>query len=71
MREAAIRGARTFLQAFLGTFLAMTAMGGTGDVPGYATIERAAVAAGWAGLIALIAFAQNALEEATGHRGLK
>jgi hypothetical protein len=69
MQDAVIRGARTFLQAFLGTFLALTT-GITGAPEGEA-LQTALVAAGWAGVIAAVAFAQNALEEATGRRGLK
>lgn len=73
MRDAAIRGVRTFLQAFLGVFVALSTSGAVGieAAPDLEVLKRAAVAAGWAGLIALIAFVQNALEEASGHRGLK
>lgn len=72
-RDPLVRGARTFLQAFLGVFLALSTSGAIGvdSVPDLEVLKRAAIAAGWAGLIALIAFVQNALEDVTGHKSLK
>lgn len=73
MRDALIRGVRTFLQAFLGVFLALSTSGAIGvdAVPDLEVLKRAALAAAWAGLVAAIAFAQNALEDVTGRRALK
>jgi hypothetical protein len=34
-------------------------------------LKRATIAAAWAGIVALVAFAQNALEEASGRTALK
>ena len=72
-RDAVVRGVRTFLQAFLGVFLAMSTSGaiGIGDVPDVDVLKRAAIAAAWAGAIAAIAFAQNALEDWTGKAVVK
>lgn len=73
MRDALIRGLRTFLQAFLGVFLAISTSGmvGPDSLPDIDVLKRAAIAAGWAGIVALISFAQNALENATGRAALK
>jgi hypothetical protein len=73
MRDAVIRGVRTFLQAFLGVFIALSTSGAMGidSVPDLQVLKRAAIAAGWAGVVAAVSFVQNALEDASGHRGLK
>ena len=73
MRDAAVRGVRTFLQAFLGVFLALSTSGAMGldAVPDIEVLKRAAIAAAWAGIVALVSFTQNALEETTGRAGLK
>jgi hypothetical protein len=73
MRDAVIRGVRTFLQAFLGVFIALSTSGAMGidSVPDLEVLKRAAIAAGWAGVVAAVSFVQNALEDASGHRGLK
>jgi hypothetical protein len=73
MRDAMVRGVRTFLQAFLGVFLALSTSGAMGldTVPDIEVLKRAAIAATWAGIVAGIAFVQNALEDATGHKALK
>ena len=73
MRDAVIRGVRTFLQAFLGVFIALSTSGAMGidSVPDLEVLKRATIAAGWAGVVAAVSFVQNALENASGHRGLK
>ena len=73
MRDAVVRGVRTFLQAFLGVFLALSTSGAMGldAVPDIEVLKRAAIAAAWAGIVALVSFTQNALEETTGRAGLK
>jgi hypothetical protein len=73
VRDPIIRGVRTFLQAFLGVFVALSTSGAIGvdAAPDLEVLKRAAIAAAWAGLIALIAFVQNALEDASGRTGLK
>lgn len=73
MRDAVVRGVRTFLQAFLGVFLALSTSGmiGIDSVPDFEVLKRAAIAATWAGIVAGIAFVQNALEDATGRAALK
>ena len=72
-RDPLVRGVRTFLQAFLGVFLALSTSGAIGvdSVPDLEVLKRAAIAAAWAGLIALIAFVQNALEDVTGRAVVK
>ena len=66
-RDPLIRGIRTFLQAFLGVFLALTTSGAMGidAVPDLEVLKRAAIAAAWAGIVAFIAFVQNLLEDLT------
>lgn len=73
MRDALIRGLRTFLQAFLGVFLAISTSGmvGPDSLPDLDVLKRAAIAAAWAGAIAVISFAQNAIEDVTGRTALK
>ena len=46
MRDAAVRGVRTFLQAFLGVFLALSTSGAMGlnAVPDIEVLKRAAIA---------------------------
>lgn len=72
-RQPVVRGVRTFLQAFLGVFLAISTSGAMGidSVPDVDVLKRAAIAATWAGVIAAISFVQNALEDWTGHTSLK
>ena len=73
MRDPLIRGIRTFLQAFLGVFLAISTSGmvGPDSLPDVDVLKRAAMAAAWAGIVAVISFAQNALEGLTGRAALK
>lgn len=61
MREAVYRAIRTFLQAWIGVFLAMTVSGDA--VPDAGLLRRAAIAAAWAGVVALLSWLQNFLEE--------
>lgn len=73
LRDAVVRGLRTFLQAFLGVFIAISTSGAMGidTIPDVDVLKRAAWAAAWAGVVALVSFVQNALEEMTGHNSLK
>ena len=73
MHDALVRGLRTFLQAFLGVFLAISTSGmaGPDSLPDIDVLKRASIAAGWAGIVALISFTQNALEDMTGRAALK
>jgi len=73
MRDALIRGIRTFLQAFLGVFLAISTSGmiGPDSLPDADVLKRATMAAAWAGVVAVISFAQNAIEGLTGRAALK
>ena len=73
MRDPLIRGIRTFLQAFLGVFIALSTSGAMNidSIPDIEVLKRATIAAAWAGIVAVVSFAQNALEETTGRRGLK
>lgn len=72
-RDAVVRGLRTFLQAFLGVFLAISTSGmvGLDSIPDIDVLKRAAMAAAWAGIIAVISFTQNALEGLTGRAAIK
>jgi hypothetical protein len=73
MKDALIRAVRTFIQAFLGVFLGLVAASSTGvsDVPDVSELRAAAMAAGFAALIAMLAWIQNALEASTGKALLK
>lgn len=66
MRQVLIRVARTFAQAFIGTLLTMGVLSGvteTGVLPGWPVWQQLFVSAAAAGVIAVLAFAQNWLEE--------
>lgn len=68
MKDAAIRALRTFLQALIGAFIATSALQ---SIASDATIDgdaltRAGISSLAAGVIALLSFVQNALEDATG-----
>ena len=58
MKDALIRAGRTFLQAFIGTYIALATASGFEEL----LTLRALEAAGVAGLIAALSFAQNAVE---------
>jgi len=62
MREAVHRAVRTFVQAWIGVFLGMTLVN-PGDVPSPDLLRRAAIAAAWAGVVAVLSWLQNYLEE--------
>ena len=64
--DALRRAARTFLQSFLGVFLSLMVTPNLADqVPQYGALKTAALAAGWAGVIAVLTAIQNALEDNT------
>lgn len=70
MSDAVKRAARTFAQAFVGTIVAsgvLSAVGDDGviDFSDVSTLGKAAVAAVTAGLVAVVSFVQNALEDNT------
>jgi hypothetical protein len=68
MKDAAIRALRTFLQALIGAFIATSALqsiAADSTIDGDA-LTRAGISSLAAGVIALLSFVQNALEDATG-----
>lgn len=68
MKDAGIRALRTFVQAIIGAFLAtsvLTSMASNSTIDADA-LQRAGISALAAGVIALLSFVQNALEDATG-----
>jgi len=73
MKDAAIRAGRTFIQAIIGAFLATSVLQGVASDSTIDTnaLTRAGISALAAGIIALLSFVQNALEDATGHTALK
>lgn len=63
VKDAAIRAVRTFFQTAIGAFLATGVLAnGTVDLEG---LQVAAVAAGIAGVSAVLTFLQNLLEDNT------
>ena len=67
-----VRATRTFVQSFIGIFLALVVSGNTtSTVPDFTFIKTAALAAAWGGFIALLSFIQNALEDSTHTTALK
>ena len=75
MRDAAIRAGRTFLQAFIGTFVLVAAPWATNIVTAivnakpyeldFDVLQSAGIAGVFAAFIALISWVQNALEDQT------
>lgn len=66
LRDAARRGARTFVQAWIGTFLSLVvAPNVTGTIPAWDALVKAAIASAFAAVIALLSYVQNALEDNT------
>jgi len=65
MSDALRRGIRTFLQAFIGTLLSMFGLVylTPGVLPDAAILQRILIAASVAGLIALLSWLQNFLED--------
>lgn len=63
-KDVLIRGARTFVQAFLGVFISLSASPVLAPdyVPDQGVLKRAALAAAWSAVVALVSFVQNALE---------
>lgn len=67
MSDPLRRAIRTFVQAFIGAFIAsgvLSAMQTTGIVD-WAVLKKVAVSAATAGVIALLSWAQNLLEDNT------
>lgn len=66
-RDALYRAIRTFLQAWIGSFLLLVAGAGIapGTIPDLDWLRRVALASAWAAFIAALAWAQNALENGT------
>lgn len=67
MPDSVIRAIRSFMQSFLGIFLALTMTSGIDQVPDVDALKRAGLAALWGGFVALMSFAQNAIEDRSGH----
>ena len=67
MSDAVKRAVRTFFQAFIGAFLATGFLSGVADVGSidWSAATTAAVSAVAAGVIAVLSFVQNALEDNT------
>lgn len=61
-----VRALRTFLQSFLGIFLALSMTTGIDQVPDVDALKRAGLAALWGGFVALVTFVQNSLEDRSG-----
>jgi hypothetical protein len=76
MTEAAKRALRTFLQAFIGTFVLVAVPWASGIVTAivkaepyelnFDVLQSAGIAGVFAAFIALLSWAQNALEDKTG-----
>jgi hypothetical protein len=64
--DAVRRGVRTFVQSFIGIFLATVSSAhivSANGIPHLSTLESAVLAAAWGALIAVLAMAQNYLED--------
>lgn len=68
LRDALYRAVRTFIQAWIGSFLLLIAGVplAPGTVPDLDWVKRVVLASAWAALIALLSWAQNVLENSTG-----
>lgn len=67
LRDALYRAVRTFLQAWIGSFLLLVAGAplAPGTIPDLDWVRRVALASAWAALIALLSWVQNLLENNT------
>lgn len=65
MSDAVKRGLRTFFQGFLGSIITSGVLSsfGTDGVVDFSVLQKVGVSAAAAGLIGLISFIQNALED--------
>ena len=64
--DPVIRAGRTFIQSFIGIFLALIVSGNaTNTVPDFTFLKTTAIAAAWGGFIALLSFIQNSFEDQT------
>lgn len=65
MSDAVKRGLRTFFQAFLGSIITSGALSGLGadGVIDFSILQKAGVSALAAGVIGLVSYIQNALED--------
>ncbi|HHH27363.1 MAG TPA: hypothetical protein ENK57_03295 [Polyangiaceae bacterium] len=73
MSDPIRRALRTFAQAFIGILLGSELLPGivvSGQLPDSDAVERLFVSAAAAGFIALLAWVQNTLEDATGRNVL-
>ncbi len=68
MSDALRRASRTFLQAFLGTLIASGGFSAAQSegVVDWSALTKVGISATVAGIIALVSWAQNALEDKTG-----
>jgi len=68
MSDAVKRGVRTFFQAFIGTLIASGVLTGVTDsgTVDLSAFETAGVSAAAAGVVAVLSWIQNALEDNTG-----
>jgi hypothetical protein len=67
--DPVIRAGRTFVQSFIGIFLALVVSGSASNaVPDYSILKTAALAAAWGAFIGLLSFIQNQLEQSTGQK---
>lgn len=71
MRESLNRAIRTFLQAFLGVFLAQWGTVAATGAPAPEVYATLLVSAGLSGFIAVLSWLHNALEETSGKSVLK
>ena len=67
MSDALRRAARTFIQSFIGVFLSLLVTPNVlpGVVPGTDALKSAALAGVWSGVVAVLSWLQNALEDNT------
>lgn len=67
LRDALYRAVRTFVQAWIGSFLLLIAGAplAPGSIPDLDWVRRVALASAWAALIALLSWTQNMLENGT------
>lgn len=67
MKDYTIRAGRTFLQAFIGTLLSMglfSQVADTGVLPGWNVFAQVGLVAASSGVVAVLSYTQNRLEDA-------
>lgn len=65
MTDSVVRASRTFLQAFLGVLISSGILSAIGEnaIVDWSSLKKVGISAAGAGIVALVSYLQNALED--------